>query len=698
MSFFNRKILFLSTIIIGFTSILIWFDFVIDDKVHSKYKSLTSTYAFQLKKEQITEIIETVYFTAQTALLNGYKIYEQRLASKAKQTKQSLLQTDNSTWCKKLEKITQNEKGLFFKLYSKDTLMCQKNFQNQEKFLSSDKLKKDILVKVTLADGHTLEMAYTKEVVHDFIKNRIAKLIRSMKFKNPDIYVWVNEVYNYEGGDGYAIRRVHPNLVHTEGMQLSTNTKDIKGNLPYLEELEGVKKDGEVYLEYYFKKKTSEGIHHKLSYAKLFKPFDWIIATGIYLDDIEEIIAKESQNLTKELEFHHNILIFVSIMLSSFLILLLYKKEKSDIESKEDEIKLIHKQEEVENYQQVLYSMLDLVEKRDTYTAGHTQRVARYAVLIAEAMDFDQDEIDMLYEAAIMHDIGKVSTPDAILLKPGRLNENEYKIIQGHLTCGYEILTSIKAFIPHAQIMRNHHERYDGKGYPRGLKGDEIPLLSHILILVDAFDAMTSQRIYKARKEIDVALKEIEELKGKQFSPIVVDAALPVLKKVGVLTAEHNYLSDELEEARVAYYYKDPLTGLYNYHYLEHILFFAKHIQAKHYQCCYFINTTNFNNYNKEYGWIQGDKKLYELAKNLSTTLPDATIFRIYGDDFLILHEKHYDIDAKELKESLKLGDILDISLFHLDLNTLHVKSFSELSDVIFKFIKSAKEKYKNKE
>lgn len=112
-------------------------------------------------------------------------------------------------------------------------------------------------------------------------------------------YIWINWVIDYEGGDNYAIRLVHPNLPETEGSYLSTKTQDIKGNLPYLAELEGIKKDGAAYNEYYFKKLGSEDIAHKLTYAKLYKPFGWIVATGVYLDDIDALTEAETRSMRR---------------------------------------------------------------------------------------------------------------------------------------------------------------------------------------------------------------------------------------------------------------------------------------------------------------------------------------------------------------------------------------------------------------
>ncbi|MDR7855221.1 diguanylate cyclase [Tissierella sp.] len=131
----------------------------------------------------------------------------------------------------------------------------------------------------------------SKSYIDEIVKKEIGDIIRNRKFAN-DSYIWVNEVIKYEGGKNYAIRKVHPNLRDTEGTYLSTDMEDIKGNLPYLEELEGVKKNGEIFSTYYFKKLDSSTISEKITYAKLYKDYDWIIAMGVHLDDIDAYAEK----------------------------------------------------------------------------------------------------------------------------------------------------------------------------------------------------------------------------------------------------------------------------------------------------------------------------------------------------------------------------------------------------------------------
>lgn len=168
----------------------------------------------------------------------------------------------------------------------------------------------------------------SKSYIDEIVKEEIGNVIRNRKFSN-NSYIWVNEVINYEGGENYAIRRVHPNLIDTEGTYLSTDMEDIKGNLPYLEELEGIKKDGEIFFTYYFNKINSSEISEKITYAKLYKDYDWIIAMGVHLDDIDaiaekvnnEISSSSSESIIRLLRY------IIIVLLIGFTILYLIEKK-----------------------------------------------------------------------------------------------------------------------------------------------------------------------------------------------------------------------------------------------------------------------------------------------------------------------------------------------------------------------------------
>jgi putative nucleotidyltransferase with HDIG domain len=171
-----------------------------------------------------------------------------------------------------------------------------------------------------------------------------------------------------------------------------------------------------------------------------------------------------------------------------------------------------------------LYAFVETIEARDPYTKQHSHRVSLYAMSIAEAMNCTQEEIDKLNVAGLLHDIGKIGTPDNILMKPARLSADEFAVIKKHPITGSTIIGHLGMWLDEQNIIRHHHERFDGKGYPDGLKSDEIPLLSRILSVADVYDALTSDRSYREKMREDEALKIIRENSGSQFDPRVVDA------------------------------------------------------------------------------------------------------------------------------------------------------------------------------
>ena len=156
----------------------------------------------------------------------------------------------------------------------------------------------------------------------------IKDYIRKLRLVD-DGYVWVNRIVNYLGGDNYAVREIHPNLPQTEGMWLSTATTDIKGNLPYAAELEGMKEHGEVYFEYFFKKMDSEKIIRKMAYAKLYKPYDWVVATGVYLDDVDNLVEVERAKMDATYKAKRTLALSVAagIVLLSTLLIVFFEKQ-----------------------------------------------------------------------------------------------------------------------------------------------------------------------------------------------------------------------------------------------------------------------------------------------------------------------------------------------------------------------------------
>jgi len=174
-----------------------------------------------------------------------------------------------------------------------------------------------------------------------------------------------------------------------------------------------------------------------------------------------------------------------------------------------------------------------IVETRDPYTAGHQKNVSQIATFIAQEMKLPQDKIEGIRIASLVHDIGKISIPSAILNKPTKLSEIEYSLIKDHSQIGYDILKSIDFPWPIAQIVLQHHERLDGSGYPQGLKGEDIIIEARIIGVVDVVEAMSSHRPYRPALGIDAALEEISKNKGILYDLEVVDICLELFKEKG---------------------------------------------------------------------------------------------------------------------------------------------------------------------
>ncbi|RZU47196.1 PAS domain S-box-containing protein/putative nucleotidyltransferase with HDIG domain [Fluviicoccus keumensis] len=183
--------------------------------------------------------------------------------------------------------------------------------------------------------------------------------------------------------------------------------------------------------------------------------------------------------------------------------------------------------------QQTLLAVANMVEMRDPYTSGHERRVGIIAGDIARELGWPEEKCRNLELIATVHDIGKIAIPGDILTKPSRLTPIEYKLVQSHVERGYEILKDVDFPLPIAEIIYEHHERMDGSGYPRGLKGDQIRPEARILAVADVLESMASHRPYRPALGMDTAIREIEEHRGTWFDPVVVDAILRMIREKG---------------------------------------------------------------------------------------------------------------------------------------------------------------------
>ncbi len=382
-----------------------------------------------------------------------------------------------------------------------------------------------------------------------------------------------------------------------------------------------------------------------------------------------------------------SIFILLSFSILYYVVNLISKVEEKLINSLK-ELKISNDEKELlnseilENYEKTLFALVKILEERDTYTGGHSQRVAKYSVMIAQEMGYEKNELEKIYQAGMLHDIGKMNIPDSILLKPGKLDDIEYALIKSHAENGYVFLKQIPMYLELANIIHFHHEHYDGKGYPSGKQGTQIDIFSYILSVADAFDAMTTSRIYKGRKNIEEALIEIEKFSGTQFHPDVVIATIKVLKNVTIDANISQLPINILEMERFSYFYKDKVSGIFNEEYLDFMLTKKCHEQKSAYLNIFFMS--NFNQYNTKHGWSEGSKLLAAFAQYLKNAFKDSIVFRVHGDDFIVLHDEETPIE-----ESFYMNlEMMQGTLVNIHHNSIHtadknICSFKELERLL---------------
>lgn len=196
---------------------------------------------------------------------------------------------------------------------------------------------------------------------------------------------------------------------------------------------------------------------------------------------------------------------------------------------------LNHRDAEKNNLIEMITVLAKSLDSRDKYTARHSQSVAAYALLLAEELNLPKKQRDSLYIGGLVHDIGKIGVPEAVLTKNDRLTDDEYEQIKQHPVIGYEMLQHIKSFSANGvlDMVLHHHERYDGRGYPHGLYGEKIPYEARIMAVADTFDAMTSRRVYRDRLPLEHVIAEIEKNAGTQFDPEIARVFVEILKRYG---------------------------------------------------------------------------------------------------------------------------------------------------------------------
>jgi len=191
------------------------------------------------------------------------------------------------------------------------------------------------------------------------------------------------------------------------------------------------------------------------------------------------------------------------------------------------------------SYEDTLQALGTAIDLRDNETAGHSQRVCRYSLEIARAMGWSEKQLESLARGAYLHDVGKLGIPDGILLKPGPLTGEERKFMQQHVQIGFDVVKDIPFLADAAEIILMHHERYDGGGYPRGLKGKEILVGARIFAVADTLDAITSDRPYRRATSFESAFDTIRRVSGSQFDPQIVDVFLSIPEDIWPMIARN---------------------------------------------------------------------------------------------------------------------------------------------------------------
>lgn len=333
---------------------------------------------------------------------------------------------------------------------------------------------------------------------------------------------------------------------------------------------------------------------------------------------------------------------------------------------------LEHKvQEKTRQIEQISFETIatiaSMIEAKDSYTKGHSVRVSEYSARLAKELGWSEDKIGNLRYVALLHDIGKVGIPDSVLNKPGKLNEIEFSVIKSHTSIGGDILNDIKTIAGVSLGAKYHHERYDGKGYPTGVAGEDIPEIARIICIADAYDAMNSKRIYRDNLSKDEIYSQLENGKGTQFDPKFTDLFLKLLdedklviededeleKAELTLTEESsillNQIVNNIEENQKSDIY-DILTGVLNRKTGESRI--AEAVRTRP-GCLVFVDLDNLKKTNDSMGHLAGDYVL----KNLGTILlkyGDKTIVsRVGGDEFLCYIPEVEEKEAVNMVESI---------------------------------------------
>ncbi|MBR1852547.1 MAG: diguanylate cyclase [Lachnospiraceae bacterium] len=333
---------------------------------------------------------------------------------------------------------------------------------------------------------------------------------------------------------------------------------------------------------------------------------------------------------------------------------------------------------------QTIMTIANTIDAKDEYTRGHSRRVAEYSVAIAREMGLAEEKVEDIRFIGLLHDIGKIGVPDSVLNKAGKLSNEEYQLMKDHTVTGGEILKDITMITDLDVGAKYHHERYDGKGYPEGLKGEEIPLIARIIGVADAYDAMTSNRIYRRHLPDEKVLVELKKGLGTQFDPVACETMIRLIEEnrlpksnpdndsaeIKQTTQILTRVIDKAEETALEEVQADELTGTLSRG--QGVNMIQDQIGRYGTGSLFVFDIDHFRKINESEGFMVGDKYLRILADRIKRISEDQIISRFGADEFVVYMPQ---VDSAEDAE-----DVARKFLEEIKVMTLKDSSISKLS------------------
>lgn len=378
------------------------------------------------------------------------------------------------------------------------------------------------------------------------------------------------------------------------------------------------------------------------------------VASLLYQFEQNSITIANSKDV--EIRFAAIILCYAGAYVSAGLYNMIHNDNQRYI------VELAQKNQEIQDMAiQTIATIANTIDAKDEYTRGHSKRVAEISVAIAKDMGMPAEEINNLRSIALLHDIGKIGVPDTVLNKPGKLTDDEYELMKQHTVIGADILKDIKMFQGIDVGARSHHEKYDGTGYPEKISGENIPYIARIIAVADAFDAMTSNRVYRKRLDLDYVVEELKRCSGSQFDPDIVNVLIRMLEEKRLNPSADNQeeeiselskiwtrvMQKEEEKYKAAF---DELTGLLLRAYGEKkIVSLIKERPG----ALIFCDMDNLKTINDRFGHKSGDKALKILGSVIGEFGENGVACRVGGDEFLLYLDNVNENEVVDILESI---------------------------------------------